>query len=190
MAAADIVNRALELTAQNVRVSGSDPTFDGTTAGNAAGILYRPAVEMLLRQIDPDFARTRVALLSASGMVQPDPWTYNYAYPSDCLRLRQIAPLSGQYDKFDPLPIRGEVAYDSGGGKVILTNQAIAIAVYTTSLAGVGAENFWDPLFAEAVARRLANPLAMALAGRPDFARQLLEESEQFAQAAELSGDL
>jgi hypothetical protein len=40
------------------------------------------------------------------------------------------------------------------------------------------------------MARRLANPLAMALAGRPDFARELLQESQQYASIAIENSDL
>jgi phage shock protein A len=65
---------------------------------------------------------------------------------------------------------------------VILTNQNAALAVYTTNAMN---ENQWDSGFAEAVVRRLANPLGMAMAGRPDFARELLEESERYSQLAE-----
>lgn len=193
---ADIVNRALELVASQVRISGSAPAFDGSTAGNAAGVLYQPAVEALLRQIDPDFARTALALVAQANatVLALTRWTYEYAYPAASLRLRQIRPQPGDYDPLDPLPVRAQVMTDplSAGGpaRVVLTDQAGAIAVFTTGAAGVGAESLWDAGFQEAVARRLANPLAMALAGRPDFARELLEESAQFAQLAELSEEL
>lgn len=191
--AADIVNRALELTATQVQVTGTNPAFDGTVAGNAAGVLYTPAVQMLLRQLDPDFAR-RIAALTvqpSATLLGVTSWTQEFAYPSDCLRLRQIKPLPGNYDPLDPQPIRAEVAFDplSAGGpaRVILCNLATADAVYTTANA---IELLFDAAFQEAVARRLSNPLAMALAGRPDFARELLEESLQFAQMAELSEEL
>jgi len=193
---ADIVNRALEMVASQVKVTGNDPAYDASVAGNAAGVLYRPAVEMLLRQLDPDFARTAASLIAqANGtLVALTKWTQEYIYPSTALRLRQIRPAKGDYDELDPQPVRGEVMADplsvpGGPVKVVMTNQANAIAVFTSSAAGVGAESLWDAAFQEAAARRLANPLAMALAGRPDFARSLLEESDQFAQLAELSED-
>ena len=58
-----------------------------------------------------------------------------------------------------------------------------AIAVYTSNIPTV---DEWDTAFREAVVRRLATPLAMALAGRPDFSRELLTESEQYAQMSEI----
>lgn len=179
--AADVVNRALELTARNVQVSGVNPTFDGTPAGNAAGVLYTPAVNLVMRQLDPAFARRTLALTPAAGTI-PAPWTNEYTYPADCLRLRGLRPASA--DVNDPKPIRAQIAFDSGLAlKVIVCKIATASAMYTSS---APLETQWDWAFAEAVAKRLANPLAMALAGRPDFARELLEEAERAAAAADL----
>lgn len=185
--AAGIVNAALELVVRNTQVSGTNPAFDGSPAGKAAGVLYTPAVNLLLRQLDPDFARTRLPL-SLVGIPIPDsPWGYAYVYPAASLRLRQLAPLSGTYEPLDPLPVRGEVSFDPLDGKIILTNQVTAVAVFTSS--GV-TETVFDSGFVEALTRRLANPLAMALAGRPDFARELLDEAERYAGYAELSEEL
>lgn len=183
--ASDIVNRALELTARNVQVSGVNPTFDGTAAGNAAGVLYTPAVNLVMRELDPAFARRTLALTPAAGTL-PSPWTHEYTYPLDCLRLRGLAPAVPVAN--DPTPIRGQVAFDSGlAVKVIVCNIAAAVAKYTSS---APSEAQWDWAFAEAVAKRLANPLAMALAGRPDLARELLEEAERAAAAADLIDEI
>ena len=180
--AADIVNRALELTARNVQVTGVNPTFDGTPAGNAAGVLYTAAVNLVLRQLDPAFARRTLSLLLAGGTCPP-PWLYEYTYPADCLRLRGLRP-PGTSNGNDPQPIRRQVAFDAGlAAKVIVCNTQFAVAMYTSSAPD---ESVWDWAFAEAVAKRLSNPFAMALAGRPDFARELLDEAERAAAAADL----
>ena len=71
--------------------------------------------------------------------------------------------------------------------KVVLTNQQGALIVYTSN---GPPETVWDPDFAEAMARRLASPFAMAIAGRPDFARELLEKSERYSALASENGDL
>lgn len=174
--ASDIVNRALELAVVNVQVTGTNPGFDGSAAGDAAGVLYTPVVDLLLRQMMPVFARRTAALL-LSG-TPPTPWTFSYVYPTDCMRLLQVRP-SGSNN--DPRPVRAAIFFD-GGEKAIGCNLASAIGVYTSNGA---TEDIWDWAFAEAVAHRLSSPLAMALSGRPDFARELLEESAQFAQMAE-----
>ena len=164
-------------------MSGANPAFDGTPAGNAAGVLYTPAVNLVLRELDPAFAR-RTGALAAAGGVIPAPWTNEYVYPADCLRLRQIRPAAGSFNVNDPKPVRGQVAFDNSlPAKVIVCSIASAAASYTSSNV---TEAMFDWAFAEAVAKRLSPGLAMALAGRPDFARELLSEAEQAAATAEL----
>ena len=181
--ASDIVNRALELGARNVQVTGVNPGFDGTPAGNAAGVLYTAAVNLVLRQLAPAFARHTLALTPTGGVISP-PWTNEYAYPADCLGLRGLRPAAPAVN--DPQPIRWQVAFSSTltpDAKVIRCNLAGAIAMYTSA---EPTEAVWDWAFAEAVAKRLASPLAMALSGRPDFARELLQEAEQAAAVADM----
>lgn len=184
-----VVNESLELIGAQTTITALN---DGSPAGNAAGVLYAPAVNMLLRQLDPAFAR-RMAFLAIATTPAMQPWSYEYAYLADCLRVRQIAPPATGYNVNDPQPVRWQVALDVISGtptKVVLTNQQGALAVYTSSTPGVGQEALWDSIFIEAVARRLANPLAMALAGRPDFAKEILEESQAFAQMAETADEM
>ncbi len=177
-----ICNRTLELIAAQTTITGLN---DGTAAGNAFGVLYQPTVEVVLREVDPSFAR-RTAALSASGVAPPTPWALAYDYPVDCIRLRQVRPALGNYDPNDPLPVRAAVGLiidpSSVPHKLILTNQTVALAMYTSNLA---TEAMFDSAFAEAVSRRLGNAVAMALAGRPDFARELLQEAESYSQLAE-----
>lgn len=189
MSSIDVVNEALELIADQAQITGFPPT-DTSPAAVAAQVIYAPVVQMMLRRLDPEFARTNASLVAQANttLLALSPWSNEYTYPATCLRLRQIAPALGSYDVNDPQPVRGEVAWDplTGGGpaKVILTNQANAIAIFTTSAAD---ETMWDANFREAVVRRLGNYLAMAVAGRPDFARELLDEAAAEAQRAELN---
>ena len=187
----DICNEALELTGDQVRITAlGDGTTAFTPTENACGVLYQPTVDLVARQVDPSFAR-RTASLTLSGAVTPIiPWAYEYLYPSDCLRLRQVrppaSPTAGFQDPENPLPIRAALAVDIISAvttKVILSNQQNAVAVYTSNIPTV---DQWDSAFREAVVRRLATPLAMAVAGRPDFSRELLAEAEQYAQLSEL----
>lgn len=180
--AAEVVNGALELIAAQTTITGTNPAFDGSVAGNAAGVLYTPAVQLCLREISPSFAR-RTAALVLSGGSNPPPWTISYTYPADCLRARRLRPLPG-YNTNDPQPLRGAISYDNGlAVKVIVAGLAGLYLVYTSANPS---ESQWDAAFTEAVKRRLASPLAMALAGRPDFAKELLDEAERFASMAEL----
>jgi hypothetical protein len=162
---------------------------DGSPAAQAASILYTPTVELLLRELDPDFARFTLALSAATVTSSTVPWVYAYTYPADCLRLRQVRPpgsgAGALADLNDPSPVLANVAFALNGStplKVVLTNQQNALGVYTTSQVS---EVSWDAVFQEAVVRRLANPLAMALSGRPDFAKTILEQSAMVAATAE-----
>jgi hypothetical protein len=184
----DIANRALEMIAsQQLITTFADPT---NPASVAASVLYTPVVQMLLRQMDPDFARRTNVLLLAQPTPNQVPtlaWAFEYVYPADCLRLRQVVPVT--WSVFDPQPVRANVGVDIISGspaKVILTNQANALATYTTSLV---TENQWDSLFSEAVVRQLANPFSMALSGRPDFAKELLDQAASYEQMAELDDE-
>ena len=177
-----VVNYALELIASQAQITG---LTDGSAAANAASVVYAPTVQLMLRELDPDFSRFTGPLSVAVTPSNLPWWTYEYTYPANCLRVRQIRPpASGAgslADPYNPVPVRANVGVDTIGStltKVILTNQQNALAVYTTSSV---TESQWDTVFAEAVARRLGNPLGLALSGRPDLAKQLLEEATQIA---------
>lgn len=179
-----VVNSALEHIAAQTKIVS---LVDGTTAANAANVVYGPIVQLLLRELDPDFARFTAPLTLSAAVTPVPPWAYEYIYPADMVRLRQVRPPTNLIvDKFDPQPVRANVAFDliaATNTKVILTNQVSALAVYTSSTV---TEAQWDSAFTETVIRRLANPLAMALSGRPDFADKLLQQSAAMAQTAEM----
>jgi hypothetical protein len=177
-----IVNQALELVASQVQITALN---DGTPAANAASVIYTPTVNLMLRVMEPDFARKTILLTAASVVSPIDPWGFEYLYPSDCLRVLQLKPQAGGYDPNDPKIVRSMVALDTISAvltKVICSDQTAAQAIYITSSV---TEDQWDFAFMNAVVRRLANPLAMALSGRPDFAKEVLEESSRAAAFAD-----
>lgn len=187
---AAIVNAALEQIASQTQI---ESLGDNTPAAKAAAVVYAPTVQLMLRELDPDFARFTAPLALSAAVTPVVPWAFEYLYPADCVRLRQVRPpgsgTGSLSDPNDPVPIRANVAFDTIATvvtKVILTNQINALAVYTSSSI---TEAQWDSVFADAVIRRLANPLAMALSGRPDFAEKLLMQSAQMAMTAEAVDD-
>jgi hypothetical protein len=185
----DVVNQSLDFIGAQVQLASfSDPARPGLAA--SALLLYTPTVQLVLRQNNPDFARLTPTLLLASTVTPPVPWMFVYEYPADCLFLRQLVPPPRSYNIYDPFPVRGNVGVvidpSSNPVKVIATDLANAFAVYTTSLV---TEDNWDSVFLQAVIRQLANPLAMAVAGRPDYARELLEEAARYEQMQELDDE-
>lgn len=185
--AVSVVNEALQAIAAQTSISAIDNT---TPAGTAAGIIYTPTVNFLLRALDPDFARANATLSLTGSGTTPPPWTYEYIYPATCLRVRQVRPPSGSVDANDPQPCRFNIGYTTVaavGVKTILTNVQSAMLVFTTS---APLPALWDAAFMDAVVRRLGNYLGMALSGRPDFARQLLEEADRLSAIATEVDDL
>lgn len=181
-----VVNETLQFLGQQYQITS---LTDGSAAATASNVLYVPTVQLMLREINPDFARIVNALAIAAG-TPPPPWTYQYTYPADCLRMRQVRPpgsgTGSLSDVNNPYPVKSNVGIATVSAaltKVIWSNQQNALGVYTSSSV---TEAMWDAVFTDAVVRRLANPLAMALAGRPDFARELLDESAQVAATAEM----
>lgn len=186
--AVQIVNTALEQIASQVKITSLDPAVDSSTAAKAAAVVYEPTVYLMMRELDPFFARFTAALALSAAVTPVPPWAFEYLYPADCVRVRQVRPPSG-FDVNNPQPVRANIAFDviaTVPTKVILTNQAGALAVYTSAAVP---EAQWDGVFADAVARRLANPLAMALSGRPDFGKEILEQASRVAATAEAVDD-
>ena len=169
----DIVNRALTEIAARQPLGGTYPTFDGSAAGIAAAQLYEPAVEFLLRQQDWEFARM-VVDLTESGTA-PLQWTYQYLYPDDCVRVRQVVPASWDID--DPYAVRWDVGtalIASVETRVLWTTEVNAGLVYTTDSV---TEDEWDSMFTEQMVRYLGSMLVMPVGGRPDFSREFLNQA-------------
>jgi hypothetical protein len=177
----DIVNQALQLIGDNIEpVGGTAPNFDSSAAGEAAQKLYAPAVATVARMFEWDMARNTVAL-TASG-VAPFPWAVQYLYPTNGIEVWQIMPAT-LTDVNNPLPVNWVPANAIVGAtqrKVIHTNLVGAVAVYNNN----PGPDVWDAGFREAVVRLLASEFAMAVAGRPETAQNLLESFNAFINAA------
>ena len=174
---ADICNRALGQIAAQAIVTGAVPNLTG--GGNAStycNILYSCVVETLLREQDWEFSKTQVAL-TPSGNTPLFPFLYEYLYPTDCIRIRQVVPPTAS--TLDPQPVYWTVG-ENGGVKVIDCNLASALLIYTTNTA---TESQWDAMFQETVIQDLGSELAMALAGRPDLMKTKLAMAGQIMSA-------
>jgi hypothetical protein len=165
----DLVNRAL------VEISSRQPiaNLTDTIQGVYASTIYQAALNMLLRQEDFEFCRTEVALDPVAGTPALN-WDFQYGYPSDCQRVRQVVPET--WDVNDPQPVRwnvGNLATDPTQ-TVIWTDAASASLVYSSNNVTV---DQMDSGFQEQLVRYMGSILAMSNAGRPDFAQKLLEQA-------------
>lgn len=176
LSATDIVNRAVQLIGDNQPpVTGTAPNFDTSSAGQAAKYLYPDVVQTVAKRYGWDFSRNTAAL-AITGTPPPN-WTYQYAYPTNGLEVRQVMPAVP--DSNDPKPVSWTVANATIAGvptKVVWANEANAVAVFTNQ----PPEALWDAGFVEAVVRLLASGLAMAVAGRPLTSQGQMDAFESF----------
>ncbi len=163
---------------------------ENSTQANTAKLFYTPKVQMLMRAAPWDSLRATIALTQlkaavvngvASASPPPQPFLYEYAWPSDCLKARflmptQNAPLAGTPLTTSPdavvgystpvtnIPFVVATDYDTTGNpiKVILTNLPSAQLVYTRDLSQV--PDLWDSLFLTAATALLGAYFINALA--------------------------
>jgi hypothetical protein len=191
--------------------------------GLACARHYEPSLEAVLRAVHWNFARKQVdlSLLKAAvhnplfqGYAQggaescslpcdvPQPWLFEYAYPSDCLLARGVMPRlrhpqSGPVDVgWDPQQMRAPVSRfivaqdnDTTGAPipVLLCNVPQAQLVYT---ARVSDTNLFDSEFVQGLIGYLASRLCRPLTGDKALAQQLFQESAALiAQAASRNGN-
>ena len=109
--------------------------------------------DAVLRDHKWNFATARRVLAQRSDTVAP--WSYCYTYPTDCLAAREIYNPASTTDK-----ISFEVAMADSGERIIFTNQAAAILVYTRQITDYA---LCDPLFLEALSWKLATEIAVPL---------------------------
>lgn len=186
--AVDVVNIALaEIGSQSTISSFQEDSAEA----NAAALLYQPKIDALLRAAPWAFARKQVFLTQLKavlidGVLQtdlpPQPWYYEYAYPSDCIRVRYLLPnfnYSSSGISIPPTtatslmpflgwngePIRFQIATDLDADdntiRVLLTNLYQAQAVYTSRIDN---PDLWDPSFLQAATSYLGVWFIQALA--------------------------
>jgi hypothetical protein len=170
----DVVNLALVRIGYPLRIGN---LFDGSRAAKKALDIYSQTRDELLRQDDWGFAERNQSLtllkqappggyISVGGWT-PDypsiPWVYEYAYPSDCLKVRAVKPEPVFIQEFDPQPFLYSVENDkflTPPQKVILCNVPSVILTYTGQITD---PTDWEANFVEVLASALGRRLAPAL---------------------------
>ncbi|MFD2232768.1 hypothetical protein [Phaeospirillum tilakii] len=128
---------------------------EGSKESILCDLLFESSRDATLRDHPWNFATLRRTLASTGNPVEP--WAHAYAYPVNCLFAREIVNPRGR--QAPPVPF--EVAGDGSGGRVIYTDLAPAVLLYTARVTDLAA---CDPLFLEAFSWKLAAELAMPLA--------------------------
>jgi len=173
---ADIVNDALRRIGYKLRVA---ELFDGSEAAGVALDIYGQTRDTMLRDGEWQFCERNVnaTLLKQAPpggyfvpnawdptLYPPPPWLYSYAYPDDCLKVRQLKGQPMFLLNPDPQPTLYSIANDNGVTppvRVILTNVPDAVLVYAGRVTNPAD---WPVDFTEALCAALARRLAPSLA--------------------------
>jgi hypothetical protein len=208
----DIVNRALSAVAARSTIANFD--LEQSKEAKEARLLYGPTRDALLRAAPWDFCKRveYLTLLKAApgtpentstattwdpATMPAPPWLYEYAYPSDCVFVRYVAPPPQTLTDALTPPIFSVAAYSPqvvpriqpsrfmiGSGKdslgnqttIINTNVQTATCCYNVR---VTVEDLWDPSFQEAMVQALAARFAMSLTGNLDVVKIAAAQARQ-----------
>lgn len=195
-----IANMALDVVGTRSTIAS---LTEGSNEANAIGRHWDNAVDAMLRAAHWNFARKQIPLTllqdATNGGVVPSPWLYEYAYPSDCVLMRQLMPMI-QTQELEPsigaTSVAGVAAYgppvkfliatdtDINGNPitVLLTNQQQAIGIYTFRNTNT---SMWDALYVQGFAAYLGARVCMTLTGDKNTQRMALSEAQQYANDAQ-----
>jgi hypothetical protein len=167
---ADIVNVALAKIGYKLRINN---LYEGSTAAIKTLDIYGQTRDQELRMGEWPFAQRDVPaiLIKAappggyfggnvwSNLYPPLPWTMEYVYPSDCIKVRAVKPADVLLPNFSPQPHLFTVAND-GNQRVILSMVPNAVITYTGQVTN---PTQMPPDFIEALTAALARRLAPSI---------------------------
>lgn len=217
----EIYNRALaEVGTRTTVASQTEPSAEA----RQCNIAYPGVRDQLLRAANWNFARktATLALLKAapgtpenpnipanpvwSNVYPPPPWLYEYAYPSDCIRMVKIIPQwqsnTGIVPPVFPQSTSTPIWWATPGVKfaiqsdendqnqpytMCVTNAQQAIACYTREITQT---EIYDPSFTEALVAALAGRLAISLTGNLQLAKMKYQiANDAIMEARRTDGD-
>ena len=147
--AVSICNRALCLVGGTRMISS---LFEASTEASLCSGVYGPALRSLLAEHPWSWCRCVEALPPVSGVCVPG-FRYAYGFPAECIYLHRVFSEGEENGAFRQFTV--------GGKRMIFTDLYQAYAEYTK----LPAEDVFPPLFAEALAWRIAMELSVSLTG-------------------------
>ena len=174
---ADLCNLALARMGHKLRIGS---LFDGSFAAKKFLDAYSQTRDELLESYDYDFAERTIGptLLKSAppgGYFPPTAWdptvnppigfAFEYAFPSDAIKIRTVRPTPLFLINADPQPNAFQLSNDNyltPSQRVILCNVPSAIGVYTGQVTD---PTTWDVTFCEALSAALERRLASVLVG-------------------------
>lgn len=136
-------------------------------------VFYASLRKLVLTDFPWPFAESNVVLADIGS---PAPgWAFRYRYPADCLKVREIIMPGQRRPLTSDMQIPYKVGFDTGG-RVIHTGQTQAGVRFTFN---VEDPTFFDALFADALAWRLAMDLALPLSSKADIQQYCQQQYRQ-----------
>lgn len=166
---ADVVNVALSKIGIRDRIGN---IYEGSAAAKAALDVYSQTRDEALRSFDWGFAE-KIAAGTLTGNVAPFPWTYEYTYPTDCVKIRNLFGATYIADPNDPRPTLWTIG-GIAAAKVIWAKIPTCTLVYTSQVTN---PTLWEPLFVEAFSDALGKRIAPVLASA-DAAKMVGEQEK------------
>lgn len=166
----DIGNMALDAIGYQKRIGD---IYEGSTASRVLLEVYGQTRDALIEEGDWPFSLREVLLTAVGGQTPPTPWAYEYAYPSDCLRMRYLrpGPLTGGTENFDPQPVLFRPWNDnrpSPAIRAILCDLASAVLIYNGQVTD---PSTWPPEFLKALVSALAEKMTFMLPQSPETSK-------------------
>jgi hypothetical protein len=156
----DICNMALSY----LGVRGIITLQDTSQTANKCTLFYESIRDQVLRDHPWNFAEKRASLTLLTS-VTPIGYDLAYQYPADCLKIRRLHQEVTTDTQIDYRVTSQEDAVLRQVGRMILTNEADAKAIYT---AKITVENLFDSSFIKAFSLKLAAEMAPSLQGKLD----------------------
>jgi len=132
---------------------------------------YDSALETALHEADWGFARRRYTLVAEAG-TPPDPWSYQYQWPTNCIRVLRID------DELLRRRVESRPQYrfetNGSGARIIYTNWADAVVIYTYNETD-------DQIYTPAFSYYLSWVLAARIAGPLTSSEKLADRTEKRA---------
>lgn len=184
----DLLNQALLQIGWQGRLIAD--IYEGSRQARAGLEIYGQTRDEVLAERDWPFA-LRAATLAASGQTPPSPWSSEFTYPSDCLRIRNIrpgplVPTGTAVREFDPLPVLWRPWNDNRPTtpvRAILCDLTIAVLIYTGRVINPAT---WEPEYTRTLIDRLAMKLAFKLAGNENLVKARIGLAQLPEQASDL----
>lgn len=165
---ADVVNISLSQIGYKLRIGS---LFDGSPAARKALDIYGQTRDALLRAMPWGFAQQIIA--GVLGGTPQFPWTVSYAYPANCIMVRDLIAPAYANDLNNPLPVLWTIANDPATGRSIWSKTAGATIVFT---AQVTDPKQWDTLFVDLLAIQIGKKLSLPLANGDSLKAEMENE--------------